>query len=81
MALLARIALAAVAATATPTSLREALMLNLGAARGADLAAALVAVVVVPLVAFRPVKDGMVTAVEVTVAIEVEKGLYLCFVC
>lgn len=80
MALLARIALAAVAATTTPTSLREALMLSLGAARDADLAAALVAVVV-PLVTFRPVNDGMVTAGEVTVAIEVEEGLYLCFVC
>lgn len=67
MALLARIALAAVATTATPTSLSEALTLSLGTGETDTLAMALT---LAAPEAFRPVNDGMVTAAEVTVAMD-----------
>uniref|UniRef100_A0A6N2K3Q1 Uncharacterized protein n=1 Tax=Salix viminalis TaxID=40686 RepID=A0A6N2K3Q1_SALVM len=66
MALLAIIALAAVATTAAPTSFIEALMLSLGSGEAETLALALALAAVAAL---RPVKDGMETAAEVTVAI------------
>jgi len=68
MALLARTALAAVATTAAPRSLREALMPKRGAWGTETLTAALA--LVAPL-ALRPVNEGMATAAEVTAAMSV----------
>lgn len=68
IALLAIIALAAVATTATPTSFSEALMLSLGSGEAETLALALT-LAMEALPALRPVKDGIETAAEVTVAI------------
>ncbi|KAF2298011.1 hypothetical protein GH714_006959 [Hevea brasiliensis] len=61
MALLARIALAAVAATATPTSFIEALIASFGTVEAVTLSLALA---VVDLAALRPVKDRITTAAE-----------------
>ncbi|KAF8377764.1 hypothetical protein HHK36_031149 [Tetracentron sinense] len=66
MALLASIALVAVATTATPTSLSEALTPTIGAIEVRTLEAAQI-LVFAP--AFRPVKEGMRTAGEVALAI------------
>lgn len=66
MALLARIALAAVAATVTPKSLREDLMLILGTA---DETLTELAPTLVAPADLSPVNDGMATAAWVTVAI------------
>jgi predicted nucleic acid-binding protein len=68
IALLAIIALAAVATTAAPTSFNEALMLSLGSGEAETLALALT-LALEALAALRPVKDGIETAAEVTVAI------------
>ena len=66
----ARRALAAVAATATPTSFREALTVSLGTAGEETRTAA----VDLEAVAedLRPVKEGMATVAEVTVAMDIE---------
>jgi hypothetical protein len=68
IALLAIIALAAVATTAAPMSFIEALMLSLGSGEAETLALALT-LALEALPALRPVKEGIETAAEVTVAI------------
>lgn len=68
MALPDSIAVAAVAITAAPTCFREALMASLGVVVAGSLAVVMALEVVAPA-DFRPVNDGMATAVEATVAI------------
>lgn len=74
MAFEASRAVAAVAATATPTSFRDALMLSFGVA-GEETRTAAVGFDVAPA-DLRPVKEGMATAAEVTAAM----GVVLCSV-
>ncbi|KAG5613543.1 hypothetical protein H5410_024824 [Solanum commersonii] len=70
MALLASIALTAVAATTAPTSFKDAFTVNLAAGAAATLAdAAVLTLEDEEAPALRPVKDGIATAAEVTVAI------------